>query len=102
MRRLVTVVLCAATVGLGACGNPFSQSYTHAADTSVGAGAEILANYPGARDVVVEEANNNPNILRWVTADGQFCTAQATAVNRRPNTPAHLITIPYCRKPALP
>lgn len=76
----------------------FTTSYTHTADPNAGSTKEIVLNYPGARDITVTEAQGNPNYMQFFLPDGTRCTAQASAIHLRAQTPGSLISQPYCRK----
>jgi hypothetical protein len=77
--------------------NP-SGSATHEADVNAGSTKEILSSYPGATDINVTHAADNPNYMSWVTADGLFCTAFASMTQNFGRTPGDLISEPYCRE----
>lgn len=76
--------------------NP-SGSVTHGASADAGATKEILAAYPGATDIEVTHADDNPNYMSWETTEGEHCTAFASQTQNKGKTPGALISVPYCR-----
>ena len=84
-------------VGCGPSDFSPAQSVTHDADPSSGSTREIQDSFPGASQIKVIEANNNPNYMSWMLPNGSKCTAIASAVSHRDATPGSLITVPYCR-----
>ena len=99
-RNIILIVGAAGAFSIAGCGpSDFSPatSVTHEADPSAGSTHEIEKNFPGATNIEVVEANNNPNYMSWKLKDGTKCTAIASAVSHRAATPGSLITAPYCR-----
>lgn len=96
----LAIALGVAAVTLDACSwndlNP-SGSVTHGADADAGATKEIMAAYPGATDIQVTHADDNPNYMSWETSDGELCTAFASQTQNKGKTPGRLISVPYCR-----
>lgn len=93
----------AAAIGsllLGGCAwqdlNP-SGTATHSADSEAGSTKEIERNYPGATDINVTHAQDNPNYMSWQMPDGRFCTATASQTQNNGRTPGRLVAEPYCR-----
>lgn len=102
IRRALAVSVGIVTLeGCNACSwndlNPQS-SITHGAAADAGATREILHNYPGADDIRVTHADDNPNYMTWELEDGSICTAFASQTQNRGGTPGRLISTPYCRE----
>lgn len=96
--RTVAVAAIALTAGCAEL-NPAS-SVTHDADLDANSSKEILQNFPGAKNIKVTHADDNPNIMKWNMPDGKVCTAFASQTLTTGGTPGELIAEPYCR-PAL-
>lgn len=102
LRQIIAGVTLASLGGLAVVGcswNDFNptNSVTHEADLNDGAAQEILEEYPGATDIMVTHADDNPNYMSWVTADGEKCTAFASMTQNKGRTPGDIVTVPYCR-----
>ena len=102
IKQVVVAAVSAAALGTVATGcgwadlNPAS-SVTINADPNAGATKEVVANFPGAKNIKVVHAQDNPNVMEWDMPDGKFCTALASQTFKNSDTPGQLIAQPYCR-----
>lgn len=99
-KNIKRVAAYSSLVVLSGCGlndcNP-ANSVTVKAKPDSQLVAEINHNFPGASNIKVVHASDNPNEVIWDMPNGQYCTATGAQTFSREDTPGELVTEPYCR-----